>query len=106
MKELLLWMPILRVQFVHRQDMVYLPVATNWRSRLARGVLSGTSEHLIPAERATVAHLLKKAGYHNQMIGKWHLGWDWAKTDKSEKKWKDIDFTKPVKNGPRYQWIH
>jgi len=72
----------------------------NWRSRLARGVLSGTSEHLIPDERATVGHLLQKAGYHTQMIGKWHLGWDWAKADKSEKKWKDIDFTKPVKNGP------
>ena len=72
----------------------------NWRSRLARGVLSGTSNHLIPAERATVGHLLQKAGYHTQMIGKWHLGWDWAKADKSQKKWKDIDFTKPVKNGP------
>jgi arylsulfatase A len=34
------------------------------------------------------------------MIGKWHLGWDWAKADKSEQKWKDIDFSKPVKNGP------
>ena len=34
----------------------------NWRSRLARGVLSGTSDHLIPAERATVGHLLQKAG--------------------------------------------
>ena len=32
------------------------------------------------------------------MIGKWHLGWDWAKTDvDGEKK---IDFTKPVTNGP------
>jgi arylsulfatase A len=72
----------------------------NWRSRLARGVLSGTSNHLIPAERATVGHLLQKAGYHTQMIGKWHLGWDWAKADTSQKKWKDIDFTKPVKNGP------
>ena len=72
----------------------------NWRSRLARGVLSGTSTHLIPAQRATVGHLLQKAGYHTQMIGKWHLGWDWAKADKSEQKWKDIDFTKPVKNGP------
>ena len=28
------------------------------------------------------------------MIGKWHLGWDWHKTGN------EIDFTKPVKNGP------
>ncbi|MDF1863033.1 MAG: sulfatase-like hydrolase/transferase, partial [Verrucomicrobiales bacterium] len=72
----------------------------NWRSRLAKGVLSGTSDHLIPAERATVAHLLRDAGYHTQMIGKWHLGWDWAKADKSEGKWQNIDFSQPVKNGP------
>jgi arylsulfatase A len=66
----------------------------NWRSRLARGVLSGTSEHLIPAERPTLGHLMQAAGYHTAMIGKWHLGWDWHKTGKK------IDFTKPVKNGP------
>ena len=72
----------------------------NWRSRLARGVLSGTSDHLIPAKRATVAHLLRDAGYHTQMIGKWHLGWDWAKADKKAGKWQNIDFTQPVKNGP------
>ncbi|HCC20680.1 MAG TPA: hypothetical protein DEP88_05470, partial [Verrucomicrobiales bacterium] len=41
----------------------------NWRSRLKKGVLNGTSNHLIPADRATVAHLLKNAGYHTQMIG-------------------------------------
>ena len=66
----------------------------NWRSRLAKGVLSGTSEHLIPADRPTVGHLLKQAGYHTAMIGKWHLGWDWAKQGDQ------IDFSKPVKNGP------
>jgi arylsulfatase A len=66
----------------------------NWRSRLARGVLSGRSEHLIPAARPTLGHLMRRAGYHTSMIGKWHLGWDWAK------KGKEIDFTKPVKNGP------
>lgn len=67
----------------------------NWRSRLARGVLSGRSNHLIPADRPTLGHLMKKAGYHTAMIGKWHLGWDWAKDRKNK-----IDFTKPVKNGP------
>ena len=67
----------------------------NWRSRLSRGVLSGRSDHLIPAERPTLGHLMKKAGYHTAMIGKWHLGWDWAKDAKGK-----IDFTKPVKNGP------
>lgn len=66
----------------------------NWRSRLARGVLSGTSEHLIPADRPTLGHLMQAAGYHTAMIGKWHLGWDWAKTDGG------IDFTQPVVNGP------
>ena len=81
----------------------------NWRSRLAKGVLSGSSKHLIPAERATVAHLMRKAGYHTQMIGKWHLGWDWAKFPKDSsnagakakiKRGANIDFTKPVLNGP------
>ena len=72
----------------------------NWRSRLARGVLSGTSKHLIPADRATIGHLAKKAGYHTQMIGKWHLGWDWAEADKEGRFWQNIDFSKPVRNGP------
>ena len=51
----------------------------NWRSRLARGVLGGTSKHLIPADRPTLGHLMQSAGYHTAMIGKWHLGWDWHK---------------------------
>jgi len=66
----------------------------NWRSRLARGVLSGTSDHLIPADRPTLGHLMKAAGYHTAMFGKWHLGWDWARTDG------EIDFTRLVLNGP------
>ena len=66
----------------------------NWRSRLARGVLNGTSKHLIPASRPTIAHMLHGASYHTAMIGKWHLGWDWHRTDG------ELDFTKAVVNGP------
>jgi len=66
----------------------------NWRSRLARGVLSGRSEHLIPANRPTLGHLMRGAGYFTAMIGKWHLGWDWHKVDGK------IDFSQPVKNRP------
>lgn len=68
----------------------------NWRSRLRRGVLGGYSKHLIPADRATIGHLLKSAGYHTSMIGKWHLGWDWTMQDDR----KTVDFSQPVKNGP------
>ncbi len=67
----------------------------NWRSRLARGVLYGDSPHLIPADRPTLGHLMRRAGYHTAMIGKWHLGWDWSKTADGK-----IDFAKPVANGP------
>lgn len=66
----------------------------NWRSRLAKGVLSGRSEHLIPADRPTLGHLMRRAGYRTAMIGKWHLGWDWHKSNGK------IDFSQPVKNGP------
>ena len=66
----------------------------NWRSRLARGVLGGRSAHLIPAERPTLGHLMRGAGYSTAMIGKWHLGWDWHKQGDK------IDFTEPVLNGP------
>lgn len=66
----------------------------NWRSRLAKGVLNGKSEHLIPADRPTLGHLMRAAGYHTAMIGKWHLGWDWHKDAKR------IDYSQPILNGP------
>ncbi|MBJ6368783.1 sulfatase family protein [Snuella sedimenti] len=80
----------------------------NWRSKLKSGVLTGTSKALIPNNRATVASFLKKNGYYTGFIGKWHLGWDWAKTQSDSllgNGWnpgdfKNIDFSKPIKNGP------
>lgn len=67
----------------------------NWRSTLKSGVLWGDSPALIPQNRLTLAALLDSAGYHTAFIGKWHLGWDWAKDEHGA-----IDFSKPIQNGP------
>jgi len=67
-----------------------------WRSRLKRGVLNGYGTPLIEPSRPTVASLLKKAGYHTGIVGKWHLGLDLPKAANG----KGLDFSKPVGNGP------
>lgn len=66
-----------------------------FRSRLKRGVLNGYSNYLIEKDRMTVASFLKGEGYHTAFIGKWHLGWDWAKNGKK------VDFSRPIENGPK-----
>ena len=80
----------------------------NWRSAIKSGVLTGKSKALIPKQRTTVASLLKRKGYQSAFIGKWHLGWDWAfkdSTDFGGEGWnygdfENMDFEKPIKNGP------
>ena len=80
----------------------------NWRSRLKKGVLTSKSKALIPDTRTTVASMLKTKGYETAFIGKWHLGWDWAEKVAganagegwSEQDFDNIDFSKPVQNGP------
>ncbi|MDT0553063.1 sulfatase family protein [Urechidicola vernalis] len=81
----------------------------NWRSQLKNGVLTGTSKALIPNSRTTIASLLKNKNYNTAYIGKWHLGWDWAKKDQDSTlgtgwnatDYKNIDFSKPITNGPK-----
>ncbi len=90
-----------------------------WRSPLKRGVLSGYSRALIEPGRMTVASMLHEQGYHTAVIGKWHLGLDWSTlsepaswnegdksaayqgaSDFSKPAGLQIDFSKPVTNGP------
>lgn len=77
----------------------------NWRTSLKKSVLGGYSKSLIKNEELTVPELLKKAGYNTGFIGKWHLGWDWATySDSVNNNWDavmKVDFSKPVKNGPK-----
>ncbi len=81
----------------------------NWRSKLQSSVLGGLSPRLIEEGRMTVASFLKDAGYHTACIGKWHLGMDWVikegatvnelSIESADQVW-NVDYSKPISNGP------
>jgi len=68
-----------------------------WRTRLKSGVLNGYSGHLIDPNRMTVASLLKANGYRTGVVGKWHLGLDFARRQGNPK---EFDYSRPVENSP------
>ncbi|MBB4037857.1 arylsulfatase A-like enzyme [Dysgonomonas hofstadii] len=71
----------------------------NWRTTKKGGVLGATSPAMITPGRKTIADMFKSKGYTTAAIGKWHLGQDWAYKSNKENV-DNIDFTKPITNGP------
>jgi arylsulfatase A len=69
----------------------------NWRSSLKQRVLFGYDGPLIEERRTTAASMLRSVGYHSACIGKWHLGWSWARNGADVT---DVDFTRPIQDGP------
>ncbi len=81
----------------------------SWRTKLQAFVLGGLSPRLIEPNRETLASLLQKQGYATGCVGKWHLGMDWevlpGKTVaelnvESPEQVHNVDYSKPIKNGP------
>lgn len=88
-----------------------------WRSRLKQGVLGGLSPRLIEPGRMTVPALLQAHGYNTACVGKWHLGMDWVVpegksvtalgVESPQQVW-NVDFTRPIRNGPNavgFDWF-
>ena len=67
----------------------------SWRTRLKSGVMGAQGDCLIADGRMTLASLLRDHGYNTAMVGKWHLGMQFAGT-----LGKGRDWSKPVTDGP------
>ena len=73
-----------------------------WRTHLKQWVLFGVQcDPLIEGERVTLPELLQTNGYRTGMVGKWHLGLTYTRSDgKPAEGWRDADLSKPVFDGP------
>lgn len=73
-----------------------------WRTSLKHWVLFGVQcDPLIEKARPTLASFLRNNGYRTGMVGKWHLGLSYRKSDGTVAEgWDDADLKKPLADGP------
>ncbi len=73
-----------------------------WRTRLKHWVLFGVQgDPLIDRPRITLPEFLKSADYSTGMVGKWHLGLQYRRSDGSPASgWDDADLAQPMADCP------
>ncbi len=73
-----------------------------WRNRLKHWVLFGSQgDPMIEADRPTLATMLRNNGYYTAMVGKWHVGLRYRRSDgKPAAGWEDADLTQPLFDTP------
>lgn len=73
-----------------------------WRNRLKHWVLFGTQgDPMIESGRPTLATLFRESGYATGLVGKWHVGLRYTRSDgKPADNWLDADLTKPLHTSP------
>ncbi len=74
----------------------------SWRTRLKWWVLFGAQgDPLIEPDRPTIATLLKGKGYRTGIVGKWHLGLRYRRSDnKPASGWIDADLSQALHTSP------
>lgn len=73
-----------------------------WRTSLKYWVLFGVQcDPIIEKARPTLASFLRNNGYRTGMVGKWHLGLSYRRTDDTVADgWDDADLTRALADGP------
>lgn len=78
-----------------------------WRTAMQEWVIAAYEPPLIDEDRLTLPGFLQNHGYETALIGKWHLGWNWAGERPSTREEErnvlakyEWDYTKPIEDGP------